>query len=68
MRTRSIQVKETTYKLLEKLKKEMKGKSFSEVIERLIMERKGLKGDMFGIDRGRLKPYSEEDRMEDRNW
>ena len=52
--------------LLELLKREYGVRSFDEVIERLVFEKAGLPMDMFGVDKGRLKPFSARDRMEDR--
>ncbi len=44
----------------------MRARSFDEVIERLVLKELGLPEDMFGVDRGRLSPFSGRDRMEDR--
>ena len=65
---KSIQVKESTYRLLERLKGRMGARSFNEVIEKLALKELGIDRDMFGIDKGRIKPFTEEDRMEDRPW
>ena len=53
---------------MKKLKKKYKARSFDEVISRLILKEMGLPYDMFGIDRGRIKPFTAGDRMEDRVW
>ncbi len=63
---KTIQVRENTYRLLERLKRRMSAKSFNEVIERLAMRELELSDDMFGVDRGRLPPFRPEDRVEDR--
>ncbi len=62
----TIQVSRKTRMLLELLKREYGVRSFDEVIERLVFEKAGLPMDMFGVDKGRLKPFSARDRMEDR--
>ena len=54
--------------LYEVLAKEMGEKDPEKLVERLILEKLGLPKDMFGIDRGRLSPFIEKDRMEDRDW
>jgi predicted CopG family antitoxin len=53
---------------LETLRKAMKAKSIEEVIRRFLIERrkKGLE-EVFGIDKGKIKPFTEEDRGEDRS-
>jgi hypothetical protein len=28
----------------------------------------GVETEMFGVDRGKIRPFSPEDRMEDREW
>jgi len=38
--------------------------TFNDIIENLALRA----WDMFGVDRGRVKPYTVEDRMEDREW
>ena len=49
---RTIQVREETYRALEKLKKKMKARSFDEVIEKLIL-------NMFGVDKDVISPFTE---------
>lgn len=53
-------------RLLKKLKKDLGSKSYDEVIEKLMLERMGASGDMFGIDKGRITRFKETDRAEDR--
>ena len=65
---RTIQVREETYRMLSKLKEMKKAKSFDEIIFNLLIKELGIESDMFGIDRGKLKPFSPEDRLEDREW
>jgi len=54
--------------LLSKLKEAKKARSFDEVIFNLLIKELGIEADMFGADKGRVKPFSPEDRMEDREW
>jgi len=65
---KTIQVREETYRLLSKLKEAKKARSFDEVIFNLLTKELGIEADMFGADKGRVKPFSPEDRMEDREW
>ena len=65
---KTIRVREETFRLLSKLKEARKAKSFDEVIFNLLIKELGIEADMFGADRGRVKPFSPEDRMEDREW
>ncbi|MEM2264905.1 MAG: hypothetical protein QXX03_06930 [Nitrososphaerota archaeon] len=44
----------------------MGAKSYDEVIEKLIEEKLDLPSKMFGIDKGKISSFKEEDRMEDR--
>jgi len=67
MSVTTIQVKRKNLKLLEMLKKSMGAKSYDEVIERLVTEKAGLPADMFGVDKGRISKFTEEDRLEDRD-
>ncbi|MCD6530505.1 VapB-type antitoxin [Candidatus Bathyarchaeota archaeon] len=66
--SRTIQVKEDVYRLLARLKKQMEARSFSEVIQRLALRELGLTEEMFGVDKGKIAPFTERDRMEDRGW
>ena len=54
--------------MLSKLKEMKKAKSFDEIIFNLLIKELGIESDMFGIDREKLKPFSPEDRLEDREW
>lgn len=63
----TIQVKRRNLKLLEMLKRSMRAKSYDEVIERLLAEKVGIPADMFGVDKGRISKFTEEDRLEDRD-
>lgn len=64
----TIRVSKSTLKLLEDLRSKMKAKSIDEVIQKLIIERRSkILNETFGIDKGRISSFSEEDRAEDRN-
>jgi len=67
MAVTTIQVKRRNLKLLEILKRSMRAKSYDEVIERLLAEKVGVPADMFGVDKGRISKFTEEDRLEDRD-
>ena len=63
----TVQVKRRTIRLLEKVKAELKVKSYDEAIVRLVKEKFGFADDMFGVDKGKISSFSERDRMEDRD-
>ena len=65
--TTTIKVLKDTSRLLEDLRAKMKVKNLDEVIQRLIVEwRMKMLDEAFGLDRGRVRPFTEEDRGEDR--
>ncbi|KYH39486.1 MAG: hypothetical protein AYL33_008190 [Candidatus Bathyarchaeota archaeon B63] len=54
--------------MLEKFRDKLNAESLDEAIRILIMrQRKAVIDEIFGLDRGRLKPFTEEDRGEDRS-
>jgi len=64
----TIRVSRSTLEELETLRKAMKAKSIEEVIRRFLIERRKKSLDeMFGIDKEKIKPFTEEDRGEDRS-
>ena len=65
---KTIQVKDNTYRMLDFLRRKYGLRSFNDVIEYVLLKDLGLSNDMFGVDRDRVKPFSEKDRMEDREW
>jgi len=65
---KTVQLRGETYRLLSKLKEMKKARSFDEVIFELLARELGIEEDMFGADVGRIKPFTPEDRMEDREW
>ncbi len=62
----TIRVKKSIYDILVRIAREQGTSTPEKVLEELVLEKAGIPRDMFGIDRGRVKPYTEEDRMEDR--
>lgn len=62
----TIQVKDETMRLLEALKQSADARSYDEVLRMLLSEKLGVEKDMFGADRGKLTPFTEADRLEDR--
>jgi predicted CopG family antitoxin len=65
---KTIQVKDNTYRMLDFIRRKYGLRSFNDVIENLVLKELGLPSDMFGVDRGRVKPFTDRDRMEDRGW
>ncbi len=58
----------STLEELEALRESWKAKSIEDVIRRSLKERRqGLLEEVFGVDRDRVKPFTEEDRGEDRS-
>jgi len=62
----TIQVKERTIRLLDALKQATGARSYDEALLVLLEERFKLRGEMFGVDRGRISSFREEERLEDR--
>lgn len=62
----TIQVKERTIRLLDALKRATGARSYDEALLVLLEERFKLRGEMFGVDRGRISCFREEERLEDR--
>ena len=65
---KTIQLKDETYQALDKLKRKTGAKSFDEVIEKLVLKEFGLPNDMFGVNRDKIFPLAEKDRLEYREW
>jgi len=64
----TVRVSKTTLETLEKIRQKTNAKSLDEAIRLLIAgERKMKIDEAFGLDKGRIKAFSEEDRGEDRN-
>ncbi|MGQ9691077.1 MAG: VapB-type antitoxin [Thermoproteota archaeon] len=63
----TIKVSRSTLEELENLRKIMKAKSVEEVIRRFLSERRRrMLEEVFGADKGGVRPFTEEDRGEDR--
>ncbi len=62
----TIKVSHSTLKELEALMEAMKAKSVEEVIKKFLLERREkILDEIFGIDKGKIKPFTEGDRGED---
>ena len=58
----------STLAMLEKIRDKFKAGSLDEALQVLITrQRKMVINEVFGLDKGRIKPFTEEDRGEDRN-
>jgi len=63
----TIKVLKDTSRLLEDLRAKMNARNLDEVVQRLIAEwRMKMLDEAFGLDRGKVKPFTEGDRGEDR--
>lgn len=64
----TIKVSRDTILLLESMRNYMKAKSIDEVIKKLIIDWRVRKlNELFGADKDKIKPFTEEDRGEDRS-
>lgn len=62
-----MKISRETLSQLERLREEMKARSIDETVMALIeSHRQGILAAVFGADRGRIRPFKEEDRGEDR--
>ena len=62
-----MKISRETLSHLERLRDEMKARSIDETVRTLIKShRRRIVAGVFGADRGRIKPFREEDRGEDR--
>jgi predicted CopG family antitoxin len=65
--TTTIRVSKKTAEALEHVREKLNAESLDEAIQSLIKkQRKTILEQAFGVDRARIKPFSEEDRGEDR--
>ena len=65
--TTTLKISKTTAEALKNIKKTLNVKSIDAAIQLLIKERhKAALEEMFGVDKGRIKSFSEQDRLEDR--
>ena len=66
--TTTIRVSKKTAETLEHLREKLKAQNFDETIQLLMKkQRKAVLDRAFGAARNRIKPFTEEDRGEDRN-
>ena len=66
--TTTIRVSRKTAETLEHLREKLNAESLDETIQLLVKkQRKAVLDKGFGIARNRIKPFTEEDRGEDRN-
>ena len=66
--TTTIRVSRKTAETLEHLREKLKAQNLDETIQLLVKkQRKAVLDKGFGIARNRIKPFTEEDRGEDRN-
>jgi len=66
--TTTIRVSKQTAEALENIRESLKAESLDEAIQSLIKkQRKAFLEQIFGIDRGKISSFTEEDRGEDRN-
>jgi len=66
--TTTIRVSKGTLKMLEKLRQKLQASTLDETIRLFITwQRRQRLDETFGLDKGKIKPFSEEDRGEDRN-
>jgi len=61
-----IKIRRSIYDILSRIARELGVSSPEEALEAIILEKAGVSRDMFGVDKDRLSPYSDSDRMEDR--
>ena len=65
---RTIKVKDSTLEMLKRLEEE---KGFSSIDETIVYLLKVYRSErlkeMFGVDKGRITPFTREDRIEDRD-
>ncbi len=68
VKSTTVRVSKNTLGMLERLREKMQVGTLDEAIRLLIRrQRKMLIDEAFGLDRRRIKPFSEEDRGEDRS-
>ncbi|RLE93362.1 MAG: VapB-type antitoxin [Thermoprotei archaeon] len=68
MQSTTIRISKNTLELLEAYKRKVGARSFDEAIRRLLLEyRRSLVNKYFGIDKGKISKFTEEDRLEDRS-
>ncbi len=62
----TIKVRKGIYDILGRIAKELGLSSPEKALETIVLEKAGIPKDMFGVDKERLSPCSEKDKIEDR--
>jgi predicted RNA binding protein with dsRBD fold (UPF0201 family) len=66
--TTTVRVSKATLKMLERLRQKLHAQTLDETIRLFIKrQRKQRLDEAFGLDKEKIKPFSEEDRGEDRS-
>jgi hypothetical protein len=66
--TTTIRVSKRTLRVLEKLRQKLGASTLDETIRLFItQQRRQRLEEVFGVDKGKIKPFGEEDRGEDRS-
>jgi hypothetical protein len=66
--TTTIRVSKKTAETLENIRENLKAESIDEAIQSLIKkQRKTFLDQAFGVDKDKIKPFTEDDRIEDRD-
>ena len=66
--TTTIRVSKKTAETLERLREKLNAESLDEAIQALVKkQRKSILEKAFSVDQGKIKPFSEEDRGENRD-
>ncbi len=60
----TIQVQEKTLRLLKREKARLKSSTYDELIQEILEKRRPSSGGMFGVDKGRIQPFTEEDHLD----
>jgi hypothetical protein len=64
----TIRVSKRTAETLENMRQKLNAESLDETIQILVKkQRRAIVDNAFGVAKGRIKPFSEEDRGEDRS-
>ncbi|TXT63780.1 MAG: hypothetical protein BAJALOKI3v1_310009 [Promethearchaeota archaeon] len=64
----SIQISKNTLKKLKQLKKVYNSPTYDDLINDLIKKAENVPDSMFGVDKGKLKKFSREDRIAFREY
>lgn len=68
IKSTTVRVSKDTVEMLERLRGKLRVGSLDDVIRALVIrQRKMVVNEAFGLDKERIKPFTEEDRGEDRS-